>query len=170
MHMHEPIHNMATIGSAIRRRRENLGLTQERLAALADLSRVTVNELENGLLSDLGMGKVMRLLDILGLSLGITLKRSVADKPTRNGLKIAANTASVSYRIDLPPTALAEAVRTGKIPHEYRAHFATLLDEAPIPVVVRAVEESFRCAVPKSTWRHIAKWASDLKSTRKVWH
>ena len=168
--MHEAIHNLAAIGTAIRSRRESLGLTQDRLATLADLSRVTVNELENGLVSDLGMSKVMRLLEILGLALNMTTTRSSTNKPARNGLKIAARSASVSYRNELPPAALAEAVRSGKIPHGYRAHFATLLDEAPIPVVVRAVEESFLSAVPKSTWRHIAKWASDFKSTRNVWH
>ena len=168
--MNEAIPNLAAIGAAIRVRRETLGLTQERLATLADLSRVTVNELENGQLTDLGIGKVMRLLDILGISLGMTLKRRGTDKPARNGLRIAARTASVSYRRDLPPAALAEAVRTGKIPREYRAHFATLLDETPIPIVVRAVEESFRSAVPKSAWRHIAKWAADFKSNRNVWH
>lgn len=168
--MNNAIHSLDAIGAAIRVRRETLGLTQQRLATLADLSRVTVNELENGLLIDLGMGKVIRLLDILGFSLGLSLAQSSGEKPARNGLNIAARTASVSYRSSLPPMALAEAVRTGKIPQEFRAHIATLLDEAPIPVVVRAVEESFRSTVPKRTWRHIAKWASDFKSTRNVWH
>ena len=168
--MNEAVSNLAAIGIAIRTRRELLGLTQHRLAALAELSRVTVNELENGLLRDLGIGKIFRLLDILGYSFSLTLKQSSANKPLRNGLDLAARTASVSYRNNLPAKALAEAVRSGKIPPEFRAHFATLLDEAPIPVVVRAVEESFRSAVPKSTWRHIAKWANEFKSTRNVWH
>ena len=167
--MHDPVHNLPEIGAAIRTRRESLGLTQDRLAALADLSRVTVNELENGLLADLGMGKVMRLLDILGYSLALTPKRGIADRSARSGLKIAARSASVSYRRHLPPAALANAVRSGKIPDEYRAHFATLLDEAPIPLVVHAVEESFSTTVPRSAWRHIAQWASDFKSTRNVW-
>lgn len=168
--MTEEISNLAAVGTAIRFRRENLGLTQERLASLADLSRVTVNELENGRLTDLGIGKVLRLLNILGLSFGVTHKRITTAKPSGGGLAIAAKTASVSYRTDLPPSALAEAVRSGKVPHEYRAHFATLLDEAPIPVLVRAVEESFRSPVPKVAWRHIAEWAAELKSTRNVWH
>lgn len=164
------INNLSAIGVAVRKRRESLGLTQDRLATLADLSRVTVNELENGLLIDLGIGKVMRVLETLGLYLGIAPKRDITEKPTRNGLKIAARTASTSYRRDLPPAILAEAVRTGKIPPEFRAHFATLLDDAPIAVIVRAVEESFSTTVPKSTWRHIARWASDFKSPRNVWH
>ena len=168
--MHTPLHDLATLGAAVRTRRESLGLTQERLATLADLSRVTINELENGLITDLGMSKVMRLTDILGFSLGMRPKRSVADKPARRGLMIAARTASVSYRHELPPIALAEAVRSGKIPQEYRAHFATLLDESPIPIMVRAVEESFATDVPRSAWRHIAKWAREFKSTRNVWH
>lgn len=168
--MHDAIQNLAGAGTAIRSRRESLGLTQDRLATLADLSRVTINELENGLTRDLGIGKVLRLLDVLGLSLGITPRRSAGDKSARNGLRIAATSASVSYRQALPIATLAEAVRSGKIPAQYRAHFATLLDEAPIPVVVRAVEESFVSSVPKSTWRHIAKWASEFKSTRNVWH
>lgn len=145
-------------------------LLQARLATLSELSRVTINELENGQLAELGIGRAMRLLDILGFSLGLAIKRSAAEKPSRRTLMTAARTASVIYRNELPPIALAIALRTGNIPREYRAHFATLLDEAPIPVVIRAVGESFATSVPRSTWRHIAKWAVDLKSTRTVWH
>jgi transcriptional regulator with XRE-family HTH domain len=161
---------LAALGSAIRARREKLGLTQARLGSLANLSRATINELESGQLTDLGIGKVMRLLDIIGFSISLAPRRNMADKPARRGLALAARTASTSYRHDLPPTMLAEALRSGRIPVEYRAHFATLLDEAPIPVVVRAVEESFSNAVPKGTWRNIAKWAVDFKSTRDIWH
>ena len=168
--MNHQLPNLATLGAAVRARRESLGLSQARLATLSELSRVTINELENGQLAELGIGRVMRLLENLGFSLELALKRSATEKPARRALMTAARTASVSYRNELPPIALATALRTGNIPREYRAHFATLLDEAPIPVVIRAVEESFATNVPRSTWRHIAKWAVDLKSTRTVWH
>ena len=131
--MNESVHNLAAVGFAIRKRREVLGLTQDRLAALAELSRVTVNELENGQLVDLGMGRVMRLLDILGYSFGLTLKQDGANAPIRNGLRVAAKTASVSYRNALPSAALVNALASGDIPTAYVAHISTLLDEAPLP-------------------------------------
>ncbi len=167
--MPELIHNLADLGAVIRSRRQSLGLTQERLAALADLSRATVNELESGVIGDLGIKRIMRVLEVIGGSITFSQNANITGKPVRNGLKIAAKTASVSYRSQLPPNALAAAVRSGKIPTKYRAHFATLLDEAPIPVVVRAVEESFVEGVPRNTWHNIASWANEFKSHRNAW-
>ena len=150
-------------------RREALGLTQGRLAALASLSRATVNDLENGAVNDLGLNKVLRLLNVLGVTLKLEPKKAKVGHSRSDALKVAAKSASVSYKSELPADKLGLALRTGKVPEQFRAHIATLLDEAPIPVLVRAVEEAFKSNVPKSAWRNVAKWATDFKSTRDVW-
>lgn len=48
------------IGQAVAKRRTELDLTQAQLARLAGLSRLTVNQLENGKLTDLGVNKLIR--------------------------------------------------------------------------------------------------------------
>jgi transcriptional regulator with XRE-family HTH domain len=167
--------SLSTLGSEIRSRREHLGLTQSLLAKLTGLSRATINTLENGAIEDLGLAKVLRLLDVLGLTLHAQQRHSQGSQlqqgsPGLRALRAVAKSASTSYRTDLPPDVLAAAIRTGKIPSEYRAHFATLLDEIPVPLLIRAVEASFTSDVPKSSWRHIEKWASEFKSPRDIWH
>lgn len=162
--------NLASLGVTVRERREKLGLTQERLASLAGLSRATINEIENGQVADLGFTKILRLLRVINLGVLIAEKGPTKRRHrTANAIQTAAQTASTSYRALLPADTLTAAIRTGKIPDAFRAHFATLLDEAPIPVVVGAVEASFRNEVPKSIWRNVAKWSKDLNCTRQVW-
>jgi transcriptional regulator with XRE-family HTH domain len=167
-------YNLATIGATVRQRREKLGLTQERLASLAGLSRATINEIENGQVADLGFAKIVRLLGVInfGVSIaekGSNIRRDRTPNTGATAIRTAAQTASTSYRALLPADTLTTAIRTGKIPDAFRAHFATLLDEAPIPVVVRAVEAAFRNDVPKTIWRNVAKWSKDLNCTRQVW-
>jgi len=157
---------LSEIGAAVRRRREALGLSQKALARLAGLSRATVNQLEGGALRDLGIAKLARLLALLGLGLDA---RRVA-RPAR-GLLVAARTASVSYRRALDPATLARALASGRIPSWAAPHIACLLDEAPLQIVVRAVEDAARSerVPPVSIWRNIARWAAELQSPRRVW-
>lgn len=57
--------NLGDIGATIREKRREIGLGQEQLAKLSDLSRVTINQLENGALDDLGYTKLMSGKDCL---------------------------------------------------------------------------------------------------------
>ncbi len=157
---------LAEIGTFVHARRRALGLSQEQLARLAGLSRATVNQLERGVLKDLGAAKLIALAGLVGISL------SAAATPTRSrGLKMASVTASVSQRRSLPPDVLAKALRSGVIPAGYEAQVALLLDEAPLEILVKAVEESARGAplVAKQIWAHLHRWARDFKSVRPAW-
>jgi transcriptional regulator with XRE-family HTH domain len=154
------------IGQAVAARREALGLSQARLAKLARLSRATVNQLENGSLRDLGVAKLATLLGLLGLRLDAT------PVPRRAGvLDAAGRTASVSYRTLLDGRSLARALASGRIPSGLEPHVATFLDEAPLPIVVRAVEDAARTekVPPKRIWGHLSRWAAELKSPRAAW-
>lgn len=57
------------IGSQVREARKEKGLTQAALAAGAGISRTTLSLLESGKVQDLGIRKVIRILDRLGLEL-----------------------------------------------------------------------------------------------------
>lgn len=158
--------NLHEIGQLVRERREALGLSQERLARLAGLSRATINQLETGSLPDLGVSKLVALLDVVGLQL--EAEPRVA---SRHGLRMASQTASVSYKAPLDENQLARALATGHLPAEMVAHISTLIDEAPLPIVVSAVEEAARVrhVPPKRIWRHLIRWAHELRSPRAAW-
>ena len=158
--------NLADIGQLVHARREGLGLSQARLARLAGLSRATINQLENGNLVDLGAAKLMMLLDLLGMDLDA---RPRAPRP--KALALLSQTASVSYKHALPPGALADALVAGTLPPALVPQVATLLDEAPLPLIVAGVAEVAQRThtPPKLLWKHLATWAQALQSPRAAW-
>jgi transcriptional regulator with XRE-family HTH domain len=82
--------DLAAIGSKIQAKRIQAGLLQDQVAKLSGLSRVTINQLENGTLKDLGFAKLKAVLDILGMDVdtpvaagwkSVRLSRPVASAP-----------------------------------------------------------------------------------------
>jgi transcriptional regulator with XRE-family HTH domain len=158
--------NLHEIGKLVRERRDTLGLSQDRLAKLAGLSRATINQLETGALVDLGVIKLACLLELVGL----TFEAHARATPHR-GLLMASRTASVSYKTQLDAGQLAKALATGEVPPGLLPHVATFLDEAQLPLVVSAVEEAAKRGrvPPKRIWQHVVRWASEIDSPRRVW-
>jgi len=158
---------LSTVGAAVRARREALGLSQTQLAHLSGLSRQTLSGLESGKLRDLGFNRVAELLRVVGLNSPTPNKNARSEK---NGLWMAAKSASVSYRHELDPATLARMLTTGQMPEQYVAHMAHLFDEAPISVIVMAVEEAAQQnhVPPKKVWRNVSALAKRLNSSRKM--
>ena len=158
--------NLMDLGALVRARRLELGLNQGQTASLSGLSRTTINLLESNSLNDLGMAKGLHLLAVLG----IELQARPLGRP-RNALIMASRSSSVSYKETISAQELADALTSGTIPPNRRAHLATLIDELPISMLVCAVEEAANHAnmAPKKIWRHISRWAKDFQSPRRVW-
>lgn len=157
------LHDLAPL---IHARRTALGLSQDRLAKLCGLSRATVNQLENGTLVDLGAAKLLALLSLVGLELDARAKPAPAD-----ALGLLSQTASVSYRRVLHPAELAQALAQGVLPEAIVPHIATLLDEAPLPLILAAVEQAAHQThtPPKTLWKHLVQWAHTLQSPAPAW-
>ncbi len=170
--MREPTKGMnpLEIGKVVQARRTALGLSQARLALLSGLSRATISRLERGALKELEIGlddaKLMALLDLVG-------KRLItgASKGPHHALQSLCQTASVSYKTVIDAATLAKALVDGQLPASITPHVATLLDEAPLTLIVAAVEEvaSQAQVSPKLLWKHLIAWAQALQSTREVW-
>jgi len=62
---------ISSLGHVIAARRREHKLRQTDLAAAAGLSRATIDALENGRASDIGVSKLSRVLAVLGLELHI---------------------------------------------------------------------------------------------------
>lgn len=161
--------DIRTVGKEIRGRREAIGITQDRLAKLAHLSRQTVQRLEAGTIKDLSFQRVASLLAVLGLS----FDRVSLDAPKKKrGLWMAAKTSSISYIGDLTEEMLEQILATGKTPIGYEAHIGHLLDEAPVGIVVMAVEEAARHEhrPPAEIWLNVAKLAKMHSNERmELW-
>ena len=106
------------------------------------------------------------VLDLLGMDLDA---RPRAPRP--KALALLSQTASVSYKHALPPGALADALVAGTLPPALVPQVATLLDEAPLPLIVAGVAEvALRTHTPpKLLWKHLATWAQALQSPRAAW-
>jgi transcriptional regulator with XRE-family HTH domain len=158
--------NLSEIGMLVRERRLALGLSQDRLAKLAGLSRATVNQLETGTLVDLGVAKLSALMDLVGLQL-----EASSHGRSGRGLLMASRTSSVSYKEQLQADQLAKVLASGVVPADLMPHMATFLDEAPLPLVLAAVEEAARRGrvPPKRIWQHLLRWAHEFHSPREAW-
>lgn len=154
------------VGMHVHNKRIAMGLTQAQLAKLSGLSRTTVIHLEKGTLPDLGFTKLNTLLGLLGMSFNATPR----DKKSP-ALKMAAQTASTSYRKILPPEVLKDILKTGNVPDDYKAHVMTLLDEAPVPLVLRAIEEAANeIDMPiKKILNNVSDLAKSLHTHRLIW-
>ena len=66
---------LGDLSRALRAARERKELTQQQLASLSGLSRLTVSELERGVCKELGVRKLKRLLQVVGFDLALVPRR-----------------------------------------------------------------------------------------------
>lgn len=82
--------DLGTIGEAVRKRRKELGLSQQELAELANVARNRIAPLENDRLPEIGFRTLTKILHVLGLDLRVTtLNRQ---RPTLDDLRAETDT------------------------------------------------------------------------------
>jgi transcriptional regulator with XRE-family HTH domain len=59
------------IGDNIRKERLRRKLSQEKMARVLGMSRATISQIETGTVQEIGVRKLMRILDFLGLELRV---------------------------------------------------------------------------------------------------
>lgn len=72
------------IGKHIRQERKKRKMSQATLASMLGMSRTTIGQIENGTIQDIGIRKLIRVLEILGLELRI---RMAGTPPTLDELR-----------------------------------------------------------------------------------
>lgn len=72
------------IGEHIRQERKKRKMSQTELGTLLGMSRTTIGQIENGTVRDVGVRKLMRILEILNLELQV---RIASDRPTLDELR-----------------------------------------------------------------------------------
>jgi transcriptional regulator with XRE-family HTH domain len=153
------------LGHEIRQARLAQDMTQAELAAAAGISRPTLNLLESGLVRDLGIRKVLAVLERLGLEM--TLQR--AGRPRRpDYVRMACASANVSFKSALTENELIHALVTGRVPAKRSAHLRSLLDEAPTTLLAGLVEEASRWTKPGKLQRNLERLAHDTGASRRI--
>lgn len=160
------------LSSAVRTRRREMGLSQQALAKLSGLSRSTVNQLEKATVKDLSLSRTAALLEALGLGLTIDPSHPRLRDSDQSPLELAARTASVSFRTPLTPSALADSLSSGIVALSLAPQIATFLDELPLALMARAVEQvHLEQRLPREViWANMRRMAAQLKATREIWH
>jgi transcriptional regulator with XRE-family HTH domain len=153
------------IGFEIRRARLDRGLTQAQLAKAAGLSRVTLNQLETGMSPDLGARKLQALLEGVGLTLAV---QPVPRTRGSDFIRLAATTASVSFRQPLTESELIRALLSGKVPPAKRPHFRLLLEEARLSLVRGLLNEVSRWTKPGKVEKNLAAIAHEVGATERI--
>jgi transcriptional regulator with XRE-family HTH domain len=71
------------IGEKIKKERKHRGITQMKLAQDLGMSRTTIIQIESGTIQEIGVRKLIRILDYLGLELRV---RAAGSPPTLDEL------------------------------------------------------------------------------------
>jgi len=72
------------IGDKIKKERKRQKISQEKLAQALGMSRATISQIESGTVQDIGVRKLIRILDYLGLELRV---RAAGSPPTLDELR-----------------------------------------------------------------------------------
>jgi len=148
------------LGSAIRKARSARGLTQAQIAAAAGLSRNTINRLENGLFPDLGVRKAQTILEKLDMELVVKPVKPKAKKPDFVGM--ASASAGVSFKNELTPDELVQALLSGKATPGKEAHFIVLLEEFPASLLKGLVHQTGAWVTSEKIKKNLKKIASQV--------
>ncbi len=182
--LHMPLHprqnramtTLDEIGTAVRVRRVEMGLTQQALAKLSGLSRSTVNAVERQSIGNLSVAKAQGLLEAIGLSLGVIADASRPSAQSkipssRSALARAATTASVSYAPALTAAQLEAALMSGEADERIWPHLRALLDEAQVSLLARVVDElSVEKGLERAyVWSQMRNLARALLCFRGIW-
>ena len=156
--MTSTILRLAEIGHRIRQARTALGMTQLALAQRADLARGTINQLERGTATDIGVTKLLKVLSEVGLAMQV----DELQKNTADALKIASTAASTGFRTALHEPELLQILLSGDVPRSKRPHMRRLLEDSPASLIHRVADQMAGMAQPGRLQRNLESIASSL--------
>lgn len=157
---------LAALGPVIRQARKAKSLTQAQLAQRAGVARTTLNQLENGVFPDIGVRKLMAILEIVGQHLTVLPAPNERGEP--DYVRMACTSASTSFRERLRPDELVRFLLTGKMPPTRRPHLRVILAELPVPVLEGVVRQVEAWSSRQRVLKNLAKIARALGTTLRI--
>jgi hypothetical protein len=135
------------------------------LAAAAGISRWTLNQLEGGVIRELGIRKVLKLLDEVGVEVSVEPRQPLR-RP--DYVRMACSLANVSFRSALTDDELVHALVTGKVPPGRAPHLRTLLDEAPPELLNGLASEAARWISGQKLEKNLTHIAHEVGASRGI--
>jgi transcriptional regulator with XRE-family HTH domain len=156
--------NIQTIGTIIKHERVACGLSQKALADASHLSRVTIVNLENGKVGDIGAVKLSELADIVGKPIFSTGKQM-------DFVQMLLGSINTSYKTSMTKAQLEALILNGEFPTGYEGQLFHLIEEASIALLTGAVKQLAiqRHSNPKQMWKNLAKLAVTIQSPKSFW-
>ena len=99
--------NLKTAGLQIKQSRLKAGISQAELASLADVSRATINGLENGSINEIGVNRLNRILSV---SQGLISALDATPPPIRKSASL-----DLSFPYDWSNSAMSDTLLIDKV-------------------------------------------------------
>jgi transcriptional regulator with XRE-family HTH domain len=156
--------NIQTIGTIIKHERVACGLSQKALAEASRLSRVTIVNLENGKVGDIGAVKLSELADIVG-------KPIFSSGKPMDFVQMLLGSINTSYKNTMTKSQLEALMLKGESLSDYEGQMFHLIEEASIALLTGAVKQLAmqKQANPKQIWKNLAKLATTMESPKPFW-
>jgi len=156
--------NILTIGAIIKQERMSCGLTQEALAKVSHVSRVTLVNLERGKGRDIGAVKLSEIAENVGISL-------FASGVNVNFIKMTLSNVNTSYKNVMSETDLEKFMLSGVVPTGLEGQVLHLIDETPVSLVTSTVKQiaAKKNVKPKQIWKNLSKVAAEIRSPNPFW-
>jgi transcriptional regulator with XRE-family HTH domain len=156
--------NIQTIGNIIKQERIACGLSQKALAEASHLSRVTIVNLENGKVGDIGAVKLSELADIVG-------KPIFSNAKPMDFVQMLLGSMNTSYKNIMTKSQFEVMLLNGKAPVGYEGQVFYLIEEASAALISGAVKQmaTEKAASPKQIWKNLAKLAQAIASPKPFW-
>lgn len=164
---------VAEVGGIVRSYRKASGLSQKVLASRVGMSRATLNVLESGRDIEIGAGKLLALLDVLGIPFAVPTEIDRAGDDATIDRMLAGLTGDENGKRAkrLPRRILIEAFTSGRVPIDQDRELAAVLDGADEPAVlaiVRATSAASELSA-KDVWKNGRSLAKAVGCTRPLW-
>jgi transcriptional regulator with XRE-family HTH domain len=156
--------NISTIGGIIKKERTACGLSQKALAEASHISRVTIVNLENGKVGDIGAVKLAEIAENVGIPLFSSGKNM-------DFLKLTLSNVNTSYKQAMSLSDLEKFMLSGKIQPGFEGQVLHLIDETPTSLVAGAIKQlaAKKKISAKQLWKNLAQVAMQIQSPNKFW-
>lgn len=156
------------MGAVVRAYRKASGVSQKELAALVGISRATLNYLESGRDLEIGAGKLLALLEVLGVPIGLP---DAVDREQDDRILAKAAKASGGRKTKLGRATVVEAMATGRAPTGSEAGLRALLDHADLATALAMVRVAATGTgqPAKAVWKRTRALAAAVGATSPVW-
>lgn len=134
------------------------------MAQASRISRVTIVNLENGKVGDIGAVKLAQIAENVGAPLFTSGKKM-------DFLMMALNNVNTSYKKPMSLVDMEKLMLTGEVQPGFEGQVMHLIDEAPTSLVAGAVKQLAmkKNMNAKLLWKNLANVAAEIQTSNKFW-